>query len=257
MNNQKIKYHKLSLSREEINKLNPLFRKRYIMLTSIMRDATLLSKLIHYTRNSDYTKIELKYANTMASLFFLTTFISKGYEMWAFITRNKILEELNNQSNSIELQKSVDDINKFFSDTRKKGIFEFIRHKFSCHYEYENDIDVIINDAFGRFQGKDFQMYLSSTDSANDIFPSLNSVILICIFKQMDDLGFSGSDEDKMKTLFLLTGEVAKLIMNFCPLYLTEIFPVKWNLEEEMEIDVPEISTVKLPVIVIKRDDKA
>src|SRR3989338_1251308 len=104
MLNQKIKYTRLFLQKDEITKINPLYRKRYIMLTSIVRDITLLSKCHYYVRNKKHTEEILQYANTMASIFFLTTFISKIYEMWVFITKNGILKELERKSNSHALQ---------------------------------------------------------------------------------------------------------------------------------------------------------
>ena len=253
MANQKIKYTKLFLQKNEITKIDPLYRKRYIMLTSLVRDVTLLSKFLHYGSNKKPTEEILQYANTMAAIFFLNTLISKIYEMWVFITKNGILEELQQKTNSPALQKSIDSINAFFSDPQKKGIFEFIRHSFSCHYEYMNHIDPIISNAFEKFGDNDFQMYLTENDSANDVFPSLNSVILMSIFQRMDELEFPVTDEQKMRLLFSLTGEGTKLVMEFCPTYLTEAFPIKWETrEEEIEIDVPEISTIELPIITLK-----
>lgn len=87
MSSQKIKYTRLFLQKDEIEKINPLYRKRYVMLTSLVRDVTLLSKLLHYTGNKKYKEDVLQYANTAASLFFLTTFISKIYEMWVFLEK--------------------------------------------------------------------------------------------------------------------------------------------------------------------------
>lgn len=258
MSNQKIKYTRLFLRKDEITKIGPLYRKRYIMLTSLVRDVTLLSKFLHYVNNKKPTEEVLQYANTMASIFLLNTLISKIYEMWVFITRNGILKELKLKTNSSALQKSIDDINAFFLDTQmgstKEGLlFEFIRHSFSCHYEYMNHIDPIISNAFEKFGDNDFQMYLTENDSANDVFPSLNAVILMSIFQKMDELKFSVTDEQKMKLLFSLTGDGAKLVMEFCPTYLIEAFPIKWEQrEEEIEIDVPEISTIELPIITLK-----
>lgn len=115
-------------------------------------------------------------------------------------------------------------------------------------------IDPIINSAFDKFGNDDFQVYLTQNDSANDVFPSLNSVILMSIFQKMDNLQFAERDEQKLKILFSLAGEGAKLVMEFCPIYLTEVFPVKWeHKEEEIEIVVPEISTIELPIITLKK----
>lgn len=254
MSTQKIKYTRLFLQKDEIRKLNSLFRKRYVMLTSLVRDVTLLSKLLHYTRNKKHKEDVLQYANTAASLFFLTTLISKIYEMWVFLDKNKILNELNGINKSAELQKNIDAINSFFANTKKKGIFEFIRHSLSFHYEYMNHIDPIINSAFDKFGDDDFQVYLTKNDSANDVFPSVNSIMLMIVFKKMDELQFSATNEQKMKTLFSLAGEGAKLVMDFCHIYLTEIFLVKWEKkEEEIEMEVPEISTIELPIITLKK----
>lgn len=253
MSAQKIKYTRLFLKKDEIKEISSLYRKRYVMLASLIRDITLLSKLIHYAGNKKYKEEVLQYANTSASLFFLTTLISKIYEMWIFLSKNKILDELSEKNNSTELQKSIDDINSFFTDTKKKKIFEFIRNGFSCRYEYMNHIDPIISDAFEKFGDDDFQVYLTENDSANDVFPSLNSVILMSFFQKMDELKFSATDEQKMEILFSLAGEGAKLVMEFCSIYLTECFPVQWEQkEEEIEIEVPEISTVELPIITSK-----
>ena len=117
-----------------------------------------------------------------------------------------------------------------------------------------NHIDPIITNAFEKFGDNDFQMYLTENDSANDVFPSLNTVILMSIFQKMDELKFSVTETDeKMKLLFSLTSEGTKLVMEFCPTYLTEAFPIKWEQrEEEIEIDVPEISTIELPIITLK-----
>jgi hypothetical protein len=120
-----------------------------------------------------------------------------------------------------------------------------------------NHIDPIINSAFDKFGKDDFQVYLTNNDSANDVFPSLNSVILMSIFQKMDELKFSIEDEQKKRKLFSLAGEGAKLVMEFCPTYLTECFPVQWEQkEEEIEIEVPEISTVDLPIITLKNKSK-
>lgn len=250
MSTQKIKYTRLFLQRDEIAKIKPLYRKRYVMLTSIVRDVTLLSKCLHYVGNKKPKEEILQYANTMASLFFLTTLISKIYEMWVFITRNNILKELQQRNNSTELKKSIDDINTFFSNTQKKGVFEFIRHSFSCHYGYKSHIDPIISGAFDKFGDNNFQVYLTENDSANNVFPSVNSVIMMSIFQKMDELQFVATNEQKIKILFSLTGEGAKLVMEFCPIYLTEVFSIKWEKKaEEIEMEVPEISTIELPII--------
>lgn len=256
MDIQKIKYTKLYLQKNEIQKINPIFRKRFIMLTSISRDITILSKLMCYVDNNKDEEEVLKHANKMCSLFFLTTFISKIYEMWIFLDKNHILDELSKKADiSSELKQNIDAINSFFGDVRKRRIFAFIRDKFSFHYEYRNDIDEVIKTSFDKFGDNDFQMYLTEHDSANDVFPSLDAVILMSIFQEMQEIGFTNlDDKQKLEILFSFVRDVSKLAMEFISEYLTEAFPVKWEQkEEEIEIEVPEISTVELPIIAVKK----
>ena len=266
MNKNKINYTKLVLSKEELAKIAPLYRKRYIMFISMIRDLTLLSKFIHYTSNSCDTEAKeslLQYANTMASIFFLTTLISKIHEMWNFLRRNDIMEELQTSSLSPELKKSLDEINSFFlknpnrseEKTKENKLFEFIRNKFGFHYEYKDEIDPIINEAFDKFKDKEFEMYLTEVDSANDIFPSLNSVVFICLLKKMNSLAFPGDDQQKMRELFLLAAKGAGLFVNFCSLYLAERFKIKWESVKEVKIKAQDISKIKLPVIVVKNKE--
>lgn len=257
METRKLKYTILSLPKVEVQKLDAKSRKRFIMLTSILRDTTLLSKLIYYTKNSNELKIDiLKYANTMASIFFFTTFISKIYEMWIFLTKNKILDELLNKSKSSELASAIDSIKNFFADEKKEKLFAFIRNSLGFHYEYYDQIDSKINEAFDKFEDRGFTIFLTEDNAANDVFPSLNTVILISIFKIMDELGYNLTDpKSKMEKLFSLVGEGAKMAMDFCPAYLVEMFLVKWDQKEkEIEIEVPHISSIKLPILVHNED---
>ena len=68
---------------------------------------------------------------------------------------------------------------KFFSDKKVKDIFAFIRDKFGFHYEYQNDVDEMIENASKQFS--EFEMWLSD-DSANEIFASSNAVMLEVVF---------------------------------------------------------------------------
>lgn len=257
MTTRKYTYKVLTLPKSEIEKLDPLLRKRYIMITSIVRDVTILSKLLVFVDNDKPTNQILGYAKTTASMFFLTHFISKIYEMWVFLTKNRILEELNNMKKSKDLQDALVHLKTFFSDEKKRKLFAFIRDKLSFHYEYQDDIDPIINEAFNKFNENDFQMILTEEDSANDIYPSLNAVIMLSMFAEMDKLGYQEDEKGKVNNLFKLAGEGAKIVMTFCPLYLTEMFPVKWNqAEQEITVDVPSINSIKLPMIVHNKENE-
>ena len=253
----KVKLVKLSIPKSELNKLSAQERKRYIMLTCMMRDLTLLNKCLIYSKNDTPKEQVIGYANTMAGIFFLTTLISKITEMWVFLKENRILDELEKQQISPELQNCVSGINAFFDkeegNEKNEKIFKFIRNKLTFHYEYQNNIDKTIHEGFNKFKDNDFEMWLCKTDSANDIFPSTNAIILLTIFNEMGKVGFSGDDHKKMKDLFDLAIQGTKLFQEFCPLYLTEAFHVKWTQAQDIELEVPDVLTVKLPIVVAKK----
>ena len=74
------------------------------------------------------------------------------------------------------------------------------------------------------------------------------------ILKQMKKLGFGGDDLTRMRELFSLSQKGASLFQDFSTLYLTEAFKIKYERKETIEIEVPIISSVKLPVIVARND---
>jgi hypothetical protein len=160
--------------------------------------------------------------------------------MWDFLEKNKILNGLNDSS--------VNDVNAFYSDEKTKQIFGFIRDKFGFHYEYQNDVDKPILDALNTLDC--FEAWLSTKDSGNEIFRSANSIVLLVIFEKMRGLGFEGDDNALMKILFELVLKGAKVFRNFTLFFITEGLPIKWKEETRVAINVPEISEIKLPLVV-------
>ena len=69
----------------------------------------------------------------------------------------------------------------------------------------------------------------------------------------MQQLGFVGDEKQLMDIIFKLTLKIARLFQEFSTFYLTEAFSVKWEQQKEMEIDVPLISEVTLPLIISRR----
>jgi len=245
----KVKLTKVVIPQSEIIRMDEKMKKRFIMFTCIMRDLNLLQKCLAYTSNNKPKKEPSISANTTINFFFLKTLISKTHEMWSFINRNKVLDDY--QKFSDDLKKKIYDIENFFSDKKVENIFSFIRNKFGFHYEYWDDIDKSIDNAFKKFDH--YEAWLSSKDSANEIFSSSNAVILQVIFSEMQQLGFVGDEKQLMDIIFKLTLKIARLFQEFSTFYLTEAFSVKWEQQKEMEIDVPLISEVTLPLIISRR----
>jgi hypothetical protein len=242
---KKIKLTKLILQKDQIDKLTLIDKKRYLMFTCMMRDMDILQKLLIFAGN-EKPKIEPCLSATATMIgFLLKSLISKIYEMKNFICKNKI--QSNSESFSDDLKNKIAETEIFFADKGTNTIFAFIRDKFGFHYEYQNDVDQLIDDVSKNYSS--LEMWLSE-DSANEIFPSSNDIIFDVIFIKMQELGFSGDKTSLFEQLFDLSLKGAKLFRDLSVEYLSEAFPVQWILGEQIEIDAPEFSEVKLPLIV-------
>lgn len=214
----------------------------------MVRDLNLLQKCLAFISNEKPVNEPYISANTTISFFFLKTLISKIHEMWFFMNKNRIWDDYPNFSS--DLKNKAIEIKKFFSDKKAEDIFSFIRSKFGFHYEYWDDVDKLIDDASKIFS--EFEMYLSSENSANEIFSSTNAIILKVVFLKMRELDFEGEDKDLMAILFNLTLQGARLFQEFSVFYLSEAFAIKWEQQEEIEVEAPLISEVRLPLIVAR-----
>lgn len=242
---KKVKIRKLIAPKSEMEKLSPKQKKQYIMLTCMIRDLNLLLKCLLFVGNENSADWPSVSAKTTISFFFLKTLISKIHEMWTFLERNKILQ--NSENFPPDLKKEYDGITNFFSDKKVKNIFAFIRDKFGFHYEYQNDVDGMIEEAFKKFS--EFEIWLSD-NSGNEIFASSNAVMFTVIFGEMKNSGFSGEEQSLMQQLYELTITGSRLFRDFSVLYSVESFPIIWEKREEVEIEAPHFSEVKLPLIV-------
>lgn len=240
-----IKLQKLELTRSEMEKLGKKDKKRYIMFTFMVRDLNVLQKCLMFANNESAEGVPSTSAKCTTILFFLKTLISKIFEMWIFLKNNKIIKD--SESFSEELKKKCGEIEQFFSDKKIKDIVAFIRNNFGFHYEYQNNVDASIEEASKRFS--EFEIWLSA-DSANEIFSSSNAVVMEVIFSKMRELGFLGDRNALMLELHDLTLKAAHLLREFIIDYIAEAFEVSWEKREQVQIEVPQLSQVTLPLIV-------
>jgi hypothetical protein len=243
---KKTKLTKLILPKYQIDKLNVKDKKRYLMFTCMISDMDILEKLLIFASNDKPKNEPYLSANATMVGFLLKSLISKIHEMKIFICKNKI--QSNSESFSDDLKNKIAEIEIFFADKDTNTIFAFIRDKFGFHYEYKNDIDQLIDQVSKNYSS--FEMWLSSEDSTNEIFPSSNDIIFDVIFIKMQELGFSGNKTSLFDQLVNLSIKAAKLFCDLSVEYISEAFPVQWILGEQIEIDAPEFSEVKLPLIV-------
>jgi len=241
----KLKLTNVVLPQSELAKLSPQEKKRYVVFTTMLRDLNILQKCLLSTGNVTGSSEAENSGKVTISFFFLKTFISKICEMWTFLKRNNV--DVSCSSYSDETKENHAGIVQFFADQNNKDIFRFIRDKFGFHYEYQNDVDSLIEDASD--QVKEYETWLSE-DSGNEIFSTSNTIIMEVIFSEMKRLGFSGTNEDLLRKLFDLSLCAAKLFREFGVYYLVDAFNVKWEKKESLEVEAPEFSDVSLPFIV-------
>lgn len=247
----KVKFVQLSLPKTEMEKLSPTERKRYVMLTCILRDLVILQKHLLFVGNQTPHGQVLTSAHGNHIFYFITSLASKIHEAWKFLKHEGILDE--SKEISDRLLDALDRMKDYFSNPMTIGIFAFIRDKFGFHYDTWDDLDPKIDSAFSDLA--QIEMWLPISDSGNDVFTSTNEIVADVILAEMKALGFSGDRKAFVEKLFDLTLEGAKLILDFSRGYLAEGFSVKWQQKGEIEVAVPFSSDVSLPYVVAKSTD--
>lgn len=242
----KITLKKVTIPQSQISKLSDLDKKRLIMLSAMIRDLNFLQKILLFLANNKTpTEVELVANETMVA-FIVKNLISRIYEMKRFIQKNGI-SAIAAKSSSEELRNKHKDINNLFSDRNVENLFHFIRNKFGYHYEYENEINQLIGDAITQY---DFEMWLSPHNSTNEIFPTVDKVILDAILKKMIDLKFEGTKTQLYDKFFGLIVESATIFREFCISFICTVFKFSVDEGETVELKAPLISETTLPLIV-------
>jgi len=253
-----VNFKKIVISKTEVRRMSPIQKKRYIMLTNILRDLVLLQRILLFVNNhrkSDESQNEpvCVDATAVTILFFLEMLISKNYEIKKFIYENKIAEEKNHFPPAVkDVFKAIED---FYSDDKVRILFEFIRHKFGFHYEYQNDIDIILDQIMDG--SRDLVLWFSDSDYGNEVFATSNEVTLAAIFQKMRELGYAtvpaiGEQASYMDELLKLALESSKLSRDFCMHYLVEVVLHNVSIKQEASAQVcaPLLSEIQLPSIV-------
>jgi len=246
-NKRTITFEKIVIPEDEIKKMTSSNKKRYLMLSNMIRDLNLLQKVLLYIKNTHDNHEVLISGNAVASFFFLKTLISKNYEIKQFINYEGIINEKGNFTE--ELLKKFIDIEDFFSKAEVTELFDFIRNKFSFHYEYQKDIEPLLEQIMNDFDG--IEMFLSH-DSVNEIFSSSNAIMIKAIFIKMQNLGYKGDDTVLMNKLFSLAVESSRICREFCTHYLVEriLYNINCLHKDTISLEAPLLSECHLHFIV-------
>lgn len=234
---------KLSLPNEELQKLTRTERKHYVMLTSILRDVIMLQKLLIFVNNSNPPCEILKSAKATQIIYFITTLGSTIHEAKRFLSKEKMLKNITS-----DLVESRNAVSSFFACKQTREILRFIRDKFGFHYDTKDDLDPKIDSVF--VARPEIYMWLSDSDSCNDLFSSTDDVICEVIYNELQGLGFKGNIQEFIGHLFDLVLDGAEVIVEFGRAYLAKCFSAKWLRQERAIVDVPSLDDISLPLIV-------
>ena len=237
------------LSKDQVKKLSARDKKRFLMLTNMLRDLDLYRKLLIYVRKQDTGNRDLDEA---ALITFVLSFdkilISKAYEIWEFLGSEKIGQE--KPAFSASLASLWDEICTFFHENKNEELFQFVRNKFGFHFDWYPDLEPYIENAMNEIG--DLEFWMGNDSSGNDVFDSSNSIMLIVLRNKMRELGFTGSDEELVGQLHKLPLHILHIMSNFCERYLTEIILRQSIFQEKLvfTVTVPLLSEVNVPLIV-------
>jgi len=234
---------KLVLPHEELEKLTATERKRYVMLTSILRDMTILQKYLIFAGGGQAQETEVETsAEAIQILFVITTLGAKLHEAGIFLQKEGIVDNV-----PIELYQVRQEVLDFYADDRTNAILKFIRNKFGFHYDTYDDLDPRIDDAFSGLP--EVRMYLSEDDAGNELFPSTNDVISSVLLEHAKCHGFEGDRAEFVRYLFDVHLTGARVVSRFGRAYLVQCFPVQWTESERFTIPAPSIDEVAIPPI--------
>lgn len=247
-----VKFQRTVISYEKMKNLLPKEKKRYLMITSILRDLNLLQKFLLFSRVDIKKEPVLMEADITIHFFFLKTLISKNHEMWEFLTKNKIIDERDQFTK--EIKDYLRQIESFFSEKKVENLFSFIRNKFGFHYESWDDIDLLVDKAMKELP--ELEMWLSM-EAGNDIYSSSNKIMLQVIFYEMRKLGFDGDNLILIEKLLDLTFGISRIFEEFSKSYLAEVMSENdFNFKEKVEVKAPIFSEVYLPFVVKNNANK-
>jgi len=244
-----IEFTKLVIPNDAVCQMTRPQKRQYLMITNMLRDLSLLQKLLLFVGNNDRPDEPSESANTTISFFFLKTLISKNYEMWEFMEK----EGLRSEGLGESLDNMRREIIDFFEEESHQDIFSFIRNKFGFHYEsdpkFRGELEDLIEPAMNNHE---MDMWLSGEDSGNDIFGSSNAVMIKVIFQRMKDSGLSGDDKALMDQLFELTLKISSIFREFCLEYMLAVVlkDIKLHDRGTKKVRAPLLSRTKLPLIV-------
>ena len=247
--NQDLEFCHLVLAKKELETLSARDQKRLLMVTNMLRDMDLFRKLLIYTKEQNFTdSVFSEAAFVSISLPFIKLFISKCFEVRQFFLEEKVAED--KRMFSKELLEWWNNIEVFFNEQKNCKLFSFVRNKFGFHFDHYQEIESYIKTAMNEVG--DMKLWTQTDQAGNDLYASSNTIMLVVLRNKMQELGFTGNEENIIGQLQRLPIEISHSINEFCKLYLLEIILKGkcFSKERTIIVTAPLLSDVSLPLIV-------
>lgn len=236
------------LPKEVVAVLSSSEKRRFLMITNMLRDMDLFRKLLVYAVCQKTGHEELDEAAFVTMAFSVTKIlISKVYEAWEFFEKEGIAQEKENFSGSLRGQWA--EVESFFSVDGNKRLFCFVRNKFGFHFDHYKDLEPYIENAMKEVGDLEFWM---AGQAGSVVYSSSNVVMLIVLCHKMRELGFTGTNGELIGQLQKLPIEISFAVNEFCIGYFTEVLlkDKAFHERKTVTVTVPLLSETHLPLIV-------
>ncbi len=241
----RVRMTKLSLDVKKIKDWPPEKKRRFIMLTAILRDLIVHHKLLMYVAGRETEDGFLRAGDETMRVTFSTLLIGKLCEMAKFIHNEGLRDDPSLTHSMRSKLKGLYDLFEA-NDSRVRKLFEFVRNKLAFHYEHMDDIEPMLEDAMDALPS--FDMFLSETDSANEVYAGTTEITWRLIVGKMSELRFQGDTTQLIKELIDVILKSTAILREFSSEYMSEMLPEgSITGEETKEIEVKHLSEIDLP----------
>ncbi len=247
-----LRMSKLSLDVKKIKGWSPEKKRRFVMLTAIMRDLIVHNKLLLYVATPEAEDEFLLAGGNTMRLTFSTLLMGKLCEMAKFIHNEGLRKD---PALTPPMRTKLDELYGLFeaNDSRVRKLFDFVRNKLAFHYEHMDDIEPMLEAELDALPS--FDMFLSETDSANEVYAGTTEISWNLIIGKMGELGFRGERAQLIRELLSVILKSTAILREFSSDYAAEMLPRgAITAEESRPIEVKHLSEINLPFFFLPDD---
>jgi len=222
-------------------------KRRFLMLTAMLRDLIVFHKLFMYLFFGSGKKQDQVSAAGSSTIQQSVTLVlaAKLFEMYKFVKNDIACES---PAIALELQDRLKKLLEYFSAEEKRvsRLLAFIRDKLAFHYERQKDVEAMLAQEFDGLDS--FNMWLSGTDSTNEVFAGTNEIMWRLVLEQMRQVGFEGDRQQLMNAFIDVIKEASVLLRGFVAKYTREMVPQEALVRhEEVPVEAKHYAEVDIP----------